>query len=687
MTSLPKLRSDLVIKEQTIKNVKSFIIKDPVNQRYFRYEAEEHFVITQLDGEKNAAGVAELYNERFHDELTANDIKEFLESIRSNEFFEKTKEEQNIFLYEKLKEQRRSRIIQAKGSAMYFRIPVWDPDRFFDKVIPYIGWIWSPKFVWFMNLFMLFSVGVLLNNLQAVGVGLAHIFDFSSHTLASILFLWVTVLGTIAIHELGHGLTCKRFGGECHEIGFLFMFFNPCLYANVNDAWLFEERSRRLYVTFAGCYVEFLFGFIMMYLWLLTQPGTLINIVSFQVVVVSFFSAIFMNFNPLMKFDGYFALSDALEMPNLRDRSRDYLKYVIQTKVFRLEREFDFVTQQEQWIFLTYGSLVTIYLTNVFIGLGFMIGGMMTGVMGKIPGILVTCWIMYKLLGRYFFSTLRFIKVLMVEHKTFFAKKVVRVVGGILGVGVMGVCLFVPFSLSLDSESTLEPVHDSIIRSLASGYVEPMEHWAKREFKKGEVLLTLNNRTLGQQRADLQLDIKVNEVLLNQAIAQGNAMEIAKLRQSNQKLNEILIDLNRQYDNLTIYSPFDGVLEDSLVGLENTYLNPGDPIGRLIDPTQYQATLHLQERDLEGVVVGTSAQLALDAHGDALFQGEITKIATSHQKKGIARMYQVTVTFPNENLFLRSGLDGTVSLNIGEATVLQRLIRWVQKTVRLDLQL
>ena len=143
MSTLPTLRSDIVLKEQIVNQEKSFICKDPVAQAYFRFEEEEHFVISLMDGKKTAAQIAKLYNQQFDDDMTAQDIQEFVQSLRSMDLFEKTFEEQNIYLYEKMKEQRRSRIIQAKGSAMYFRISVWDPDKFFEKIHYWINNNWD----------------------------------------------------------------------------------------------------------------------------------------------------------------------------------------------------------------------------------------------------------------------------------------------------------------------------------------------------------------------------------------------------------------------------------------------------------------------------------------------------------------------------------------------------------------
>ncbi|ETR70417.1 MAG: Peptidase M50 [Candidatus Magnetoglobus multicellularis str. Araruama] len=435
---LPQLRSDLVVKKQTIACQNSYIaiIKDPVKKKYFRFEEEEYFVISHLDGIKTAEDIAHLYNRQFYDNLTGEDIEEFIAHIKDNDLLEKDLAALNTFLYEQLKEQRKSKIRQAKGSALYFRVPLVDPNTFFSKVMPYIQWFWARPCIMFMNLVMISAVIVLFQNYGDFKAGMAHIFDFTSQSLLQLFILWATVMSVIAIHELGHGLTCRRFGGECHEIGFLFMFFNPCMYANVNDAWLFENKQHRLYVTFAGCFIEFLVGSIAVYVWVLTQQGAMINMLAFKVIVVCFFSAIFMNFNPLMKFDGYFALSDYLEMPNLRDRSKEYLSYLISTKIFRLKKEFDCITKRERWILGVFGALVTIYMFNVLTGLIFLAGGFLISTLHGL-GLLILCVILYKFFGRMVGKLINFIRLIMTEHQTFFSRRSVRLTGFTLLIGML----------------------------------------------------------------------------------------------------------------------------------------------------------------------------------------------------------------------------------------------------------
>src|SRR5262249_50404082 len=132
-------------------------------------------------------------------------------------------------------------------------------------------------------------------------------------------------LGVVTVlHEFAHGLTCKHFGGEVRDMGFLMLFFMPCFYANVSDAWLFPKRSQRLWVTFAGGFFELWLWALAVFAWAVLEPGTLPSRAAFVVVMVCGVQTLF-NFNPLIKLDGYYLLSDWLGVVNLRERSMTHV--------------------------------------------------------------------------------------------------------------------------------------------------------------------------------------------------------------------------------------------------------------------------------------------------------------------------------------------------------------------------
>src|SRR5262249_39327800 len=132
----------------------------------------------------------------------------------------------------------------------------------------------------------------------------------------TVVVAWITLMLVTTCHEFAHGLTCKHFGGEVHEVGFLLMFFMPCLFCNVSDAWLFREKSKRLCVTLAGGCCDLCLWAVAVFICRLTLADHVLNYLAYVVFGVLGFR-IFFNFNPLLKLDGYYLLSDFLEVPNL----------------------------------------------------------------------------------------------------------------------------------------------------------------------------------------------------------------------------------------------------------------------------------------------------------------------------------------------------------------------------------
>src|SRR6185295_20063406 len=134
------------------------------------------------------------------------------------------------------------------------------------------------------------------------------------YRLSTVPVFMVVMFAVISAHELAHGVTCKRFGGEVHEMGFLLIYLQPALYCNVDDAWLFPERSKRLWVGFAGPYFELFLWSVAVLVWRVTAGDTWINALAVIVMAVSGVKTL-LNFNPLIKLDGYYLLSDFLDIP------------------------------------------------------------------------------------------------------------------------------------------------------------------------------------------------------------------------------------------------------------------------------------------------------------------------------------------------------------------------------------
>ncbi len=171
----------------------------------------------------------------------------------------------------------------------------------------------------------------------------------------------MTLCVTKILHEFGHGLSCKHFGGECHEIGVMFLVLTPCLYCNVSDSWMLPNRWHRAAIGAAGMYVELVLASICTFIWWFTEPGP-INYVCLNVMFISSVSTIMFNANPLLRYDGYYILSDILEIPNLRQKASTILNRKLGKWCLGLEEPEDpFLPQRKQWLFATYTVASAIY--------------------------------------------------------------------------------------------------------------------------------------------------------------------------------------------------------------------------------------------------------------------------------------------------------------------------------------
>jgi multidrug resistance efflux pump len=319
-TPLPGRRPELVVRP--LGDHGPYVVKDPHTGAYYHLGHEEHFLLMQLDGGRDAEAVRVAFAECFGLPLTEEELHEFLDLAKGRGFLQG-------------EEQGKKQVCQHGGEAheggvprapllglrlLCWRKSLFDPDRVFTWLAPRLWFFWTPGF-------LCFSAGCIpaaAALFWANGEGLAHSFRSSLRWETAVL-AWLTLLFVATCHEFAHGLTCKRHGGEVHEVGFLLLFFMPCFYCNVSDAWLFKERSKRLWVTLAGGYFELFLWALAVLVWRLTAADTLVNRLAFVVLSACGVQTLF-NFNPLLKLDGYYLLSDWAEVPNLQQRSAEHVK-------------------------------------------------------------------------------------------------------------------------------------------------------------------------------------------------------------------------------------------------------------------------------------------------------------------------------------------------------------------------
>jgi putative peptide zinc metalloprotease protein len=211
--------------------------------------------------------------------------------------------------------------LQKLKQPMAVKVPLHNPDHWLASLGPLSRVIFSLPFMCFFGLLLLYSVSVFAIEWSAITLHWESRFFDPSNALLMILIYPLMKF----CHELGHGLAVKRFGGHVYECGIVFLVFIPLPYVDASSSYRFPRRRQRVIVGLAGMLIEFFLALCALNLWAYSSSGTLMSDLLFDVFFIGTFSTLVFNINPLMKFDGYYILADALGIDNLSTKAKNYV--------------------------------------------------------------------------------------------------------------------------------------------------------------------------------------------------------------------------------------------------------------------------------------------------------------------------------------------------------------------------
>src|SRR5712692_894959 len=359
----PRLRTDLQISEQVVAGEVSFVFKVPELLTYARYGPVERSLLKLADGTRTPQEIAEAMNAQHGaDAFSAGDVSDFIESTNPN-MWERGAAQKNLALLEKIREERRERV--NTSSLLYIHFSAWNPDRTLERMMPYLRWLFTPAFVGF-SAFLFALMGVILaQNWPRIRQDTIDFYTFSHKTFYDIWFFWALLFIVIGIHEFGHGLTCKYFGGEVPKMGFMLIYFGPAFFTDTTDMHVFDMTSKRMWTIFAGLWIEMVICALATLVWYFSPPGSFIGDLGYKTLLLTGVSGLVFNLNPLMKYDGYYALGQYLEVDNLREDSFAYLKLWLEKVLLRQDVELPAASKRKRRIYLTYGISAFCYSTLV----------------------------------------------------------------------------------------------------------------------------------------------------------------------------------------------------------------------------------------------------------------------------------------------------------------------------------
>jgi len=364
-----RLRSDLVIKKQRFKNKDYFVIKDPLALTYQRLGTEEAYLVSLLDGKRSIRTILEEFKKGYPNwEMSPREAAAFVNQLGNNGLLNINA--RKFVEFARGSKQQPNSILALWGKVMskliFLKIPLVDPSPWLGKLTAKFGWVWTRPFIGGCICFFAWTIFWLFANRQEFANN--NISFFSPQNLG---LLWFQIIFIKTLHEFGHAMTSRHFGAEVHEMGLCMICFTPCGYVDATDAYMMKYRRHKIYTVIAGIFIEFIIASIAAHIWLYSGPGLVKNL-AFNAMLVASINTLFFNMNPLMKFDGYYVISDLLEIPNLRTKSIAYCSYSFQ-KIFlgirNLMLEPIFEEDSNSRVFLLYAIAAFTYMGFIIISL------------------------------------------------------------------------------------------------------------------------------------------------------------------------------------------------------------------------------------------------------------------------------------------------------------------------------
>ena len=327
----PRLRPGVGVSRQRVRNQTWYVLSDPVSGRHHRVNEVAYGLIACCDGRRSLDDVwASRVEVEGEDAPTQGEaIRVFIEAFRANLFVGDVAPDAGAIVKGHTRERQRRQ--RAAINPFAFPVPLWDPDNWLNRWSAATAWLYSLRaqaLIW-----LLIGLGgvTLLLNLQDITADAAA--QLGSGRM--LLILWLVFPLIKAIHELSHAFAVKAFGGEVHEIGISLLMLTPVPYVDASASIAFPSRRQRMIVAAAGLAAEALLASLALMVWLVLEPG-LAREIALALVLIGGISTVLVNGNPLLRFDGYYILSDALGLPNLAGRSQRFWADLIKRRVLGL---------------------------------------------------------------------------------------------------------------------------------------------------------------------------------------------------------------------------------------------------------------------------------------------------------------------------------------------------------------
>lgn len=542
----PRLRGHIQLHRHQYRGECWYVLQDHLTGRYARFSPGAYAFIGGMDGARTVEALWERALERL-DEVapTQGEIVNLLSQLHALDALvcDVTPDTAELFNRYQTEESRKWK--QNLFSPLSMKFTLVDPERFLTRTVRWVRPLFTP---------MGLAVWSALTG-TALALAARHWPELTGNladrvlSAENLLLIWLLFPFLKAIHELAHGYAVKVWGGEVHEMGIMLLVLMPIPFVNASAALAFRERARRVMVGAAGILAETAVASVALFLWIHLEPGNL-RAVAYNVVLIAGVTTIFFNANPLLRYDGYYILSDLLEIPNLSQRGLKYVGYLIQHYLFGVDTvERPLTSPGEPFWLVTFTiasgiyrifvyTAIILFISQKFYGIGLILAAWAVIMMGIVPVSRMLGFVM-------FHSALR--------------EKRPRSVLATLGMIAAGLALLfiVPFPSWTRAEGVIWIPEDSLVRAEVNGFVREIRRLPNEKVQKGDVLILCEDPIL-EARREVLLAKKSELLAQYDGVILQDRVQAHLLQEELRALNANLEWIEELIGDLTIRSPAPG---------------------------------------------------------------------------------------------------------------------------------
>ena len=608
-----KLRQDLKFAVHFGRKPPAYVLEDPVRQKFYRIGSREYLLIGQLDGKRTLREALRRTSELLgEDAFSQVQVEALVSWLSTNQLLIQGS---SLALDQSwLAERRQERLRHwSRLNLIVFRLPLFNPRKLLEKIYPFFRWTTGPGFFLLWMAVFLWAAYALAVNWQPFRLQAANLL-----AARNLVWLWLAWFFLKVLHELSHAVVYRKYGGDVHEAGILFIVAIPLTYVDATSSWNFPSRWQRIHLDMAGMYIEAFAAAVALVFWSL-HTQSIGGVIAHNVVIVAGVSSVLFNANPLMRFDGYYVLSDLTGIPNLYAHGMEVVYGWFRALFLGIRLP---AVRYSGWrrIFLkVYGVAVYWWRILVLVGLSIGASRLFHG-MGRIMAFLgIAVWVGMPLYG--------------------FIKRFPALRGANPAAGrrlAVSLAVFVAAALFLvfqwgwttrvRAPAVVQYRRQAVIKVRTPGFVKRVDVHTGDGVRPGQTLLQLENRKTEFDLADTRLQLNALKIQGRRYFNRQNLSAFQIVKENIAVIQHRREALERDVRDLTLRSPVAGVVVGSdLDHLQGVFLRRGHEVLWVVTPQRKVIRVSLAQEDVQAFrrAVGQTVKVDMRPCGLPVFDGRL----------------------------------------------------------------